>query len=89
MVQKVAEALASKFTIPKGTPLNLILNLHIGKAPYALKVFLNGDERPTALAKALLDLSDCPDLVENHGHTFGSELSDADKRALIEFLKTL
>jgi hypothetical protein len=33
--------------------------------------------------------STCPDLVEDRGHLYGSEIPDADKRALIEFLKTL
>lgn len=31
----------------------------------------------------------CPDLVENQGHYFGWSLPAADKRALIEYLKTL
>ena len=30
----------------------------------------------------------CPDFIENQGHYFGSELSDEDKYALREFLKT-
>jgi hypothetical protein len=29
-----------------------------------------------------------PDLVLDHGHTFGASLSDAEKRALIEYVKT-
>jgi hypothetical protein len=33
--------------------------------------------------------STCPDLVEDRGHLYGTELPEADKRALIEFLKTL
>jgi hypothetical protein len=36
----------------------------------------------------LLKLSKCPDYVVNRGHYFGAELSDDDKRALIEYLKT-
>jgi hypothetical protein len=43
----------------------------------------------------LLALSKCPDYVVNRGHYFGTSyfagepaLSDDDKRALIEFLKT-
>ena len=36
----------------------------------------------------LLGLSKCPDLIVNRGHYFGRDLSDADKRALIGFLKT-
>jgi hypothetical protein len=54
------------------------------------------------LVDPLLDLSKCPDLVVNRGHYFGTDyrepgderaasepgLSDDDKRALIEFIKT-
>jgi hypothetical protein len=40
------------------------------------------------LVDDLLDLSKCPDLVVNRGHLFGTSLPDADKTALIEFLKT-
>jgi hypothetical protein len=36
----------------------------------------------------LLELSKCPDLVINRGHEFGVKLSDQDKNALIELLKT-
>ena len=36
----------------------------------------------------LLSLSKCPDLIINRGHTFGHQLPDRDKNALIEFLKT-
>ena len=49
----------------------------------------------TPLARELYDLTICPDFVVNRGHYFGTDrhseeagLSDADKRALIEFLKT-
>ena len=41
------------------------------------------------VAPALWKVSKCPDFVEDRGHYFGAELPDADKRALIEFLKTL
>ena len=41
------------------------------------------------VAPALFKVSKCPDLVEDRGHYFGTELPDADKRALIEFVKTL
>jgi hypothetical protein len=47
------------------------------------------------LVGPLMDLSKCPDFVVNRGHYFGTGLfkeepglSDQDKRALIEFLKT-
>jgi hypothetical protein len=41
------------------------------------------------VAPALWNASKCPDLVVDRGHEFGSRLPDDDKRALIEFLKTL
>jgi hypothetical protein len=40
------------------------------------------------LIDPLVGLSKCPDYVVNRGHYFGSNLSDKDKWALIEFLKT-
>lgn len=50
-------------------------------------------EQSTALLKTLvpdlLKVSKCPDFAVDRGHTFGSQLADNDKRALIEFLKTL
>jgi hypothetical protein len=49
----------------------------------------------TELIQGLIDLNKCPDFVVNRGHYFGTgrvkgepALSDGDKRALIEFLKT-
>ncbi|HYN22860.1 MAG TPA: hypothetical protein VE078_18005 [Thermoanaerobaculia bacterium] len=54
----------------------------------ASKVFAN-------LVPRMLELSKCPDFVVNRGHYFGTDLfkeeeglSDDDKKALIEFLKT-
>ena len=41
------------------------------------------------LGPVLLKLSKCPDLVTDHGHLFGTGLPDADKRALIAYLKRL
>ncbi|MEA3211382.1 MAG: hypothetical protein QOE70_4439 [Chthoniobacter sp.] len=60
------------------------------------KIKLEGLDAPAAkaemkkeIAPALFKVSKCPDLIVDHGHTFGSELADADKLALIEYLKTL
>ena len=47
----------------------------------ARQVFSNAGEQLFALSK-------CPDYVVNRGHYFGSNLGDADKKALIAFLKT-
>jgi hypothetical protein len=49
----------------------------------AAAIFKQGD-----LINQMLALSKCPDFIVNKGHYFGTNLSDADKLALIEFLKT-
>jgi hypothetical protein len=48
------------------------------------------------LVKDFLDVSKCKDFVVNRGHYFGTDyfaeepgLSDADKNALISYLKTI
>jgi hypothetical protein len=53
---------------------------------------MDADQRARVLRELvpdLLEVSKCPDFVVDRGHEFGADLSDADKRALIEFLKTL
>jgi hypothetical protein len=40
------------------------------------------------LGSDLLKISKCPDFIQDRGHYFGADLTDADKRALIEFVKT-
>jgi hypothetical protein len=45
-------------------------------------------ELMSQLGTDLLKISKCPDFIQNRGHYFGADLTDADKRALIEFLKT-
>ena len=37
--------------------------------------------------KRLLDVSTCPDFIEDKGHYYGHDLSDEDKYALIEYMK--
>ena len=88
-LQDIHSALKMEFlTIPKGTPVNLYANLNASSVLYAFKARLEQPD-PTHFAEMLLKLSDCPDLVEDKGHIFGSNLPNADKNALIEFLKTL
>jgi len=43
--------------------------------------------RERKLVDRLVGLSKCPDYVVNGGHTFGSDLSQSDKNALISYLK--
>jgi len=40
------------------------------------------------VVKKLYNLNSCPDFIEDKGHYFGTDLPDADKRALIEYIKT-
>ncbi len=58
-----------------------------------IKIKRLNEAQSTALLKTLvpdlLALSKCPDFIEDHGHEFGTQLPDGDKRALIAFLKTM
>ena len=58
----------------------------MGRLPLAdLVLKLTPDD---VILSRLLSRNLAPDFVDDRGHTFGAELPDADKRALIEFLKT-
>lgn len=53
---------------------------------------LTGDDATKELMTLVPDLyklNACPDFIEDKGHYFGTDLPDADKRALIEYLKTM
>lgn len=87
--------LGIKLPIPKGTPINLLANINIRDAiasfdlRNAIKdLRLEGGPKGR-IERVLLRANNSPDFIEDRGHTFGSELSDEDKRALIEFVKTL
>jgi hypothetical protein len=45
--------------------------------------------QPETVGTRLLQLSLCPDLIEDRGHLFGTTLSDEEKKNLIEYMKTL
>jgi hypothetical protein len=62
-----------------------LLKIRIGNLDSAKARDLMREE----LAADLFKASKCPDLIEDRGHYFGMELADTDKRALIEYLKTL
>jgi hypothetical protein len=91
--------------VPKGTPINLITNIHPKDVKSVLLAYVDGvlDGRPksdfsqlrvvnhakgrAAMLKRLLDVSTCPDFIEDKGHYYGHDMSDEDKRALIEYMK--
>jgi mono/diheme cytochrome c family protein len=77
-------------TLPNVVKLVPVLNaalVELAKGRHDLAT-LDQDEARRLVA-ALMSASLCPDLIEDRGHEFGAGLPDADKRALIEFLKTL
>ena len=77
------------FRIPAGTPVDLIARVdprevsRIGSSRLVLNLL--SDRK---LFNGLVRRNQAPDFVLDKGHLFGAELSDDDKRALIEFLKT-
>ena len=82
------------------TPLKLLANLDSRETPRILQQKLNSDLGGKVLSSLvefipdkvltplLLKYNQAPDFIEDHGHDFGTDLPDEDKRALIEFLKT-
>jgi hypothetical protein len=69
------------------------VGIEIGPIPADLKALPHGanDEQARQvfnLGEPLFALNKCPDYVVNRRHYFGADLSDADKQALITFLKT-
>jgi hypothetical protein len=89
--------------IPKGTPINLLANLRpdfqhsdVFIKALAKLAKINAQNLPPEAAAAelrklvpdLIAINNCPDFVEDKGHYFGTDLSDTDKLALIEYLKT-
>ncbi len=65
----------------------------IKKSLARIKVESMNEAQSTELLKKLvpdlLAVSKCKDFVVDRGHEYGSQLSDKDKAALIEFLKTI
>jgi hypothetical protein len=80
--------------IARNTPIDLMTNVdvvtpeHFRRDNFLTKLFchLTGTGGLNAL---FLLVDNAPDFVQDHGHTYGAKLSDADKRALIDYLKTL
>jgi cytochrome c1 len=79
---------------PEADPVNLVkLCLKLKEAFAKIKlvhldIAATTEVLRTEVAPALWKVSKCPDFLEDRGHYFGSELPDADKLALIEFMKT-
>ena len=78
-----------KVRIPAGTPVDYVARVDPTRLPDIVRnsVLLNlfSDE---SIYRRMLRNNLAPDFVLDKGHVFGSQLSDADKWALIEYLKT-
>jgi hypothetical protein len=84
---------ARTIRIPMGTPVDYVARVDptelarlVARLP-VLDVVLKLTPDDVILSK-LLTRNLAPDFIADRGHTFGAELPDDDKRALIEFLKT-
>jgi hypothetical protein len=56
-----------------------------------VQILNNNGQYDDVLAKIvpdLLKMNQSPDFIQDHGHTFGAELPDNEKLALIEYMKT-
>jgi hypothetical protein len=75
--------------VPAGTPIDMIARVDprevskIASSRLVLNLLSDG-----GLFRGLVRRNQAPDFILDKGHLFGTDLSDADKRALVEFLKT-
>jgi hypothetical protein len=78
-----------KVFIPAGTPVDYVARVDPTRLPDIIRTssLLNlfTDE---SLLRRMLQNNKAPDFILDKGHTFGTQLPDADKWALIEYLKT-
>jgi len=80
--------------IPAGTPIKLLASTNTADLPSIAQQnwftkFLRELLGRKNFNELLLERNLAPDFVEDRGHEFGSKLSDEEKRALIEYVKTL
>jgi len=80
--------------VPAGTPIELFASIDTGSLNGLANQgwftkFLNWLLGRKTVENLLLNQNLAPDFIEDRGHTFGSQLSDDEKRALIEYVKTL
>jgi hypothetical protein len=78
--------------IAKGTPIDMVANVDLVTPEHfrtdnwwsRFLCHLNAEGGFNAL---FLLVDNSPDFVQDHGHTYGAQLPEADKRALIEYMK--
>jgi hypothetical protein len=82
----------SSLCVARNTPVDLITNVHVSPRDHfsrnrLLDNVLCRITGSGAVNPLFLLMDNAPDFVEDRGHTYGSELPDADKHALIEYMK--
>ena len=82
----------SSLCVARNTPVDLITNVHVSPRDHFVRNRLLDNVlcRITgsgAVNPLFLLMDNAPDFVEDRGHTYGTELPDADKHALIEYMK--
>ena len=83
----------SSVCVARNTPIDLMTNVHVAPRKSVgrnkvLDTVLCGITGSGLANGLFLWMDNAPDFVQDRGHTFGAELGDADKRALIEYGKT-
>ena len=90
---KITARDGSELEVPAGMPVKLIASIDPNRLPslgpsgnWLTRLFgrIFGGK---LLWQALLENNLAPDFIEDRGHTYGHDLSDEDKRALIEYVK--
>jgi hypothetical protein len=80
---------ARRVRIPAGTPVDYVARVDPTRLPEIVRnSFLLNLFSDEAVFRRMLRNNKAPDFILDRGHAFGSSLSDDDKWALIEFLKT-
>jgi mono/diheme cytochrome c family protein len=79
--------------VARNTPIDLIANVHVAPQEHfgrdkLLDNLLCRITGAGAMNALFLLMDNAPDFVQDRGHTYGAGLADADKRALMEYMKT-
>lgn len=82
----------SSLCVARNTPVDLITNVHVSPRDHfsrnrLLDNVLCRITGSGAVNPLFLLMDNAPDFVEDRGHTYGAELPDSDKHALIEYMK--
>jgi hypothetical protein len=78
--------------VANNTPIDLITNVHVAPGEHFrrsrfLDILMCQITGSRAMNALFLPMDNAPDFVQDRGHLYGAELADADKRALIEYMK--